>query len=1059
MGVGASSEERWVLVWDPLEITVHPGGQSIPLACWCELHLVLRDREALREYLGKSTQAEVSRDEVKNRCTHSLKDLLRRQYTRKDWREATLVQRNIEKWVTTEMAPQVPPGLEIEKFLIRSICPWEEYLSELALRADICKKIQELSSPGEPRPIDDPQAQRLLEQVQESHMPFLTAEERQQSASYRLQALQKLCQSDFLLANKYRVDSKLGQGGMGIVYKAWDVHGERWVAIKLLPERVRNDPNEIEEFRRSFQRVQALYHPSICPVLVLDHDDRVGYFLVMQYVEGVDLSKYRSQYLQNYSPGSQELREKVIALLRPVAEALDYSHQQGVIHRDMKPSNILVVVENDEIQSVQVIDFGLAAAVRNTLSRLGDLPAQEPAGTPAFMPPEQWQGNSCAKSDQYSLAVVAYELLSGKLPFENENLWLLRLSIFQDDPPPLKDYPDGVNKVLMRALAKQPEARYPTCGKFVDELEKALLPKEEEKPEDLKQREERKERPEPGPGAFFVSCLEGDWLDWVWEGGAAGRHEWTASGLPVGWQCRSWGGLFGVAPLGSCWVSISAARSDGTPPVPLSVEIKSLRDFFTELGFQEIEPGVLQEPPTLGKSEFCCVPGGFFLLGYHPNPQRTDWVRALRDRGFRIDDEVARQEWPSGIGHCNSFLISRFKITNQQYAEFVQAVGGHRPSHWADSRCPKGTERHPVTNISYEDAQAYCEWKTHKAQEAGLGIVYRLPTHWEWEKAARGACTSFQTALTEATQPDGPGRIYPWGDSFQDTFLNSLSGRGPAQLQDVDVFMAVPTPWKVCELVGNAYEWVDGGRLESHGIYKCLRGVAWDQQGECQGLTFYRAIYADSDVRRENIGFRCVISIDRKAPLQQVCVPLGNCEFIDGSGRKQIVNYRFGLARFAVTNEEFREFRPAHQYPPREARCPVVNVSWQEARDFCRWKSQKEGQTYRLPMHHEWELACRGLAGRKYPWGDAYSPYWCNSLESGWGRPVDVDSLPQGASPEGIYHLCGNVFEWLSNGEAVGGGYNATCNTYGAPPYPNGANGSRDGRPFIGFRYVTILPL
>ncbi len=1051
----AITGELWALVWDPLELIVNlPTGGRLPLLCWCELHVRLTNFAQLKTFLGKS---EISREELKEQYKPSITDVLTSKFSQMDWTRATSVRSPVADEVTSTLQKENLPGIQVERFLIRTICTWTEYLELRALREELSRRAHQESQAPE----------KVLSDMDPLLQDLLSPEEQKQLTPAR-ETLRRLCTpgQEIILANQYRLDSSLGRGGMGVVWKAWDLIGGRWVAIKFLPPAFQNHPEEIKRFRESFQHIQRLQHQYICPVYGLHLDERVGYFLVMKYVEGITAWEYRQCCLQRRGT-SQFPEEKVLAILKPVAEALDYTHSQRIIHRDIKPNNILIEVDTsdpDRINNVQVIDFGLAATIRSSLSRIQR--DESPAGTPAYMAPEQWEGGNCVpQTDQYALAVVAYELLSGHLPFPQENLIILQQAVLNNEPPLITGY-NKVNEVLRKGLAKEASARYINCGELVDALEKAFLAdKPPEKQGGLisvgdqeKAVSEERLPPATPPSTYQVSCLEGDWIDWTCQPAMARDQQWQARELPAGWKCRSWGALAGVVPLGSGRVALSVVDALQNQAISLTVEIKSLTDFFSFLGFRQIEGGVLREPQNLGGTDFCCVPGGFFPLGYHPNPQRTDWLRTLRARGFPIDDQVARQQWPGGIGHCNSFLISRFKVTNQEYAEFVQAVGGHRPPHWSESRPPRGTERHPVTNISYEDAQAYCQWKTQKAQEANLPILYRLPTHWEWEKAARGGCSSLESAFEEAAQPNGPGRIYPWGDQFQDTSLNSRTGRGIAQIQNVNVLMGLPTPWKVCELVGNAYEWVDGGCVKSGAVYKYLRGVPWDEPGEFRGLVFYRGVYADSQVRQENIGFRCVISPRRSDPPQQAYVPLGRCMFVDGAGRRQLVGYRFGIARFAVTNEEFHQFRPEHKYPQWERWRPVVNVSWQEAQEFCQWKTQQEGRCYRLPLRHEWELACRGQEGRSYPWGDEYVSYWCNSLESGWGQPIDVDTLPQGASPEGVYHLCGNVFEWLESGEAIGGAYNASCQSFGAPPYENPVPGERDGKPFIGFRWICLLP-
>jgi hypothetical protein len=154
-------------------------------------------------------------------------------------------------------------------------------------------------------------------------------------------------------------------------------------------------------------------------------------------------------------------------VLRPVAEALDYAHRQKVIHRDIKPANIMVSGEADD---VQLVDFGLAAAIRTSMSTVSGQ-RMETSGTRPYMAPEQWRGEEQdARTDQYALAVVAYELLAGRLLFESTDFGVLRMCALNDPPSPVEDQPESVNRALMTGLAKRREERFGSCGELIDAI-------------------------------------------------------------------------------------------------------------------------------------------------------------------------------------------------------------------------------------------------------------------------------------------------------------------------------------------------------------------------------------------------------------------------------------------------------------------------------------------------------------------------------------------------------------------------------------------------------------
>ena len=270
----------------------------------------------------------------------------------------------------------------------------------------------------------------------------------------------------------FRLESKLGRGGMGEVWKAWDPTAERFVVVKLVPPDVQNAEEEMARVKETFARVHDLQHQHVCPLYLLGNDPQRGYFVVMKYIDGQTLSAYRRTYVARH--GSFPL-EQVIRVLGPVADALDYAHAHKVIHRDIKPQNILVVGDADD---VQIVDFGLAAQIQTSLSRVSQV-RMDTSGTRPYMAPEQWKaGLQDARTDQYSLGVVAYELLSGCLPFESPDFDILRACVLNDPPPQLADQPQNVDRAIARALAKRREERFGTCREFVEAMATPTLEKE-----------------------------------------------------------------------------------------------------------------------------------------------------------------------------------------------------------------------------------------------------------------------------------------------------------------------------------------------------------------------------------------------------------------------------------------------------------------------------------------------------------------------------------------------------------------------------------------------------
>jgi serine/threonine-protein kinase len=267
----------------------------------------------------------------------------------------------------------------------------------------------------------------------------------------------------------YRIEQEIGRGGMAVVYRARDLRLERTVALKLLaPELARNDT-----FRRRFthesRAAAAIDHPHIVPVFEAGETDGVLY-IAMRYVVGSDLR----HLLDRAGPLSPATALRVAA---QVASALDAAHDHGLVHRDVKPGNILVSsgTDSDHPEHVYLTDFGLT---KKSLSLTGFTTVGQFVGTLDYVAPEQISGRPVdARCDVYGLACVVYEILAGHPPFRRDDDMALLWAHQYDDPPPLTearpDLTPQADPVLAKALAKTPDDRYPSCLAFVAALRAA----------------------------------------------------------------------------------------------------------------------------------------------------------------------------------------------------------------------------------------------------------------------------------------------------------------------------------------------------------------------------------------------------------------------------------------------------------------------------------------------------------------------------------------------------------------------------------------------------------
>lgn len=263
---------------------------------------------------------------------------------------------------------------------------------------------------------------------------------------------------------KYDIQGILGKGGMGVVYRAFDPAIRRQVAIKTITKSIL-DPSELQytlkRFRHEAQAVGRLTHPSIAAIYDYGEDAELAY-IVMELVSGKSLA----QHLQNRK--SFTLRE-IGEIIRQLLAGLGYAHARGVIHRDVKPLNILL---NDDGQ-IKITDFGIARIDTSTLTQIGEV-----MGSPGYMSPEQFAGNEIdARSDIYSAGVIAYELLTGRKPFTGSNAEVMRKVVSERPADPSQHNPAlsaQTDLVVQKALAKKREKRYQSAQEFAEAFVSSL---------------------------------------------------------------------------------------------------------------------------------------------------------------------------------------------------------------------------------------------------------------------------------------------------------------------------------------------------------------------------------------------------------------------------------------------------------------------------------------------------------------------------------------------------------------------------------------------------------
>ena len=594
----------------------------------------------------------------------------------------------------------------------------------------------------------------------------------------------------------YDVEKVLGHGGFGSVYLARDTKLGRQVVLKVLHPHLAADQGMVKRFMGEARAMALLDHPNIVTIYSIEQNGDQPY-IVMEFVSGSTLGAHAHQKVFSV--------QEALPILQQIGAALDAAHAQGMIHRDIKPGNVLIT----HTGMVKLTDFGIVKMLKATEKSL--TPTMATVGTVLYMSPEQAdinrQNEIGPASDLYALGIITYQMLSGRVPFWSQNTDVILAAHRTAPLPDPKAFGANVSPplvaVLQKALAKKPSDRYPTAGALITALKQAAY---SEAPTriinptasfSISAEELKKHIPPPPRQAQKPSVFT--------------RYRPLLIGVLL---------LIATVAVGSFLYEVWPRR---------------LTQIASIVGTQATAVGTDNMVQVY-------VPAGKFLMGSTPGESSAD------------------HEEPQRTVYLDAFWIDQTEVTNGMYEECASA-GQCRPPEVDGSWSQEsyyGNEtysNYPVVGVSWEDANAYCAWTGR-----------RLPNEAEWEKAARGTDGRKYPWGNEAPA-DNRANLCDQNCSFD--WKDKSLDDGHAYTAPVGSYAEGASPYEVFDMGGNVSEWVNdwydpayyiNGETRNptgpnNGSFRILRGGSWNNVPN-HIRTAIRIPTAPS-VRLNDFGFRC----------------------------------------------------------------------------------------------------------------------------------------------------------------------------------------------------------
>lgn len=865
-----------------------------------------------------------------------------------------------------------------------------------------------------------------------------------------------------MLDGRYQLEQRLGQGGMGVVFKARHLFLKTAHAIKIiLPDLVGNDPMLITRFRQEAMAAAAVRHQNIIAVTDFGVARGTMPFLVMEFVSGKSLHDILEG--QGRLSGAQALD-----IMAGIAAGVGAAHRHGIVHRDLKPLNIMLQDGLPTTESIKVLDFGLAKIKSGEL--LGSFVAAQTTGlmgSPFYMAPEQWsEEEPDLRADIYSLGVILYQMLAGDVPFKGPSIPAIMKKHLMSDPPAFSDLgaqvPPTIEAVVRRTLEKEPENRPQSVEEFVAELREAIvashndaLAKTQIFAPDVSPVQTLIEPPPTSQPVLSVPTIETKRKE----------EEQSAARLQTEQEERERAGTEERA---------RAEREAAERQKQEEEQARLAREQEAARLRAEEEARVEREAAERRQQEEAEV------ARRRAGEEEAAQLHAAEIERQREADEATRREREREIAAANARAAEE-QHRREEYERQQRLLDEHRKAEQA--RAEQFARQEAEERARREQAAAEQRAREeHERQERERAEI-----------AARMASTSLAQP-TQSPPQHAPGTQTGQYGQSQGTLAPHVLNPNTAPTLMPDSFPPPPTTTQ-----GGQAGFPPSPQQSQANLHASQSAF---QGSQPQFQTSQSAFHASQQSLNPSLhgfpGTTAIAPRKSRAPIiigvvvllalammgsviAYMLIAPGRVEVVDpppnenggantsptpsaspGGGTTATTpdmvaipggTFQMGRAggtemetpahpetvapfyidRTEVTNAEYAEFVratnhrlprnwPGQNPPAGQERWPANNVSYNDAVAFARWRSTRDNVQYRLPTEVEWEFAARGTDNRLYPWGNAWDETRAN-LGTGAGRAVDfpkpVGSYPTGATSTGVLDMIGNVWEWTSSESAL----------------------------------------